>query len=253
MPYKKFDPDPSKPIRMDVKATVYVTGHPRSGNTWLNRLLSDILSSPMQAEPGRVVEWFGEKHGHDYMIRKRHVPGWDYAQLLDGRIVFIQRDPRDVAISAMYYRGGTETSDRGLMDTLASMIERKPPKEAGEHYAKMGIYEAWVRSWTDFPMRAHCMTTYEALHKDPIAELMRIMISLIDHVYPVAHLVKCYERQRFDNWQSQYPHSMRKGVAGDWVNYFKRRHGIYLERGMGKLMREQGYTKNDRWWRDLPE
>jgi hypothetical protein len=45
---------------------------------------------------------------------------------------------------------------------------------------------------------------------------------------------------------------MRKGVAGDWKNYFTRDLGRLLHERLGELMREQGYIKSDDWWEKLP-
>ena len=213
--YHKYDPGLDGPDLKMPKGPIYVTGNPRSGNTWLNRLLSDALASPAQTVPGNVLEWFGPRRDGQYVIRKRHLTGAEADQMADGPVVFIQRDPRDLAVSKMYYRSAAPT-DENLMGTLRSMIERKPPPNTtGRWYEGIGIFEAWVRSWTDRPELATCMTTYERLHELGAQELARIIRALIDVDITAAKAEAVFDRQGFGRWSMQYPHSMRKGKVGD--------------------------------------
>jgi hypothetical protein len=40
---------------------IFTAGYPRSGSTWLNRLLGDLLDSPLQVPntPSAELEYFG--------------------------------------------------------------------------------------------------------------------------------------------------------------------------------------------------
>ena len=60
-------------------------------------------------------------------------------------------------------------------------------------------------------------------------------------------LNRVIERQRFDAWKSKYPHSMRKGIIGDWRNYFTSPEAELMESLYGKEIRLLGYESDDSW------
>lgn len=91
---------------------IIVAGYPKSGNTWLTRLVAELVHCPVggfwdSTHVEIAVE--GECRKSDYICYKAHQT---YEQLKacedwsrDCRIIYIIRDPRDVAISgANYFR-----------------------------------------------------------------------------------------------------------------------------------------------------
>jgi hypothetical protein len=46
---------------------------------------------------------------------------------------------------------------------------------------------------------------------------------------------------------------VRKGVSGDWRNWFTRRDGELFEAIAGEDLRRWGYASSPDWWRSLPE
>jgi dTDP-4-amino-4,6-dideoxygalactose transaminase len=221
---------------------IFTTGYPRSGNTWLDRLLSDLLDAPLQTNPGEVVQTWGVHNNKPIVVRKRHT-----IHRQPGPTVFIYRDPRDVAVSAMHYRINTN-----LADVLKGMIGTGIKTD--DLGVQQGNYEGWIRSWWGKD-RAQAIVSYEQLHKNPVKHLKRIVKELVGIDLKTDHVVNVIERQEFQNVlknNPEYYHSMRKGVAGDWVNYFTRDLGRLLHERLGELMREQGYIKSDDWWEELP-
>lgn len=239
--YKKVKP----PLKAGL-SEIHTTGHPRSGNTWLNRLLSDLLSSPLQIMPGEDIEYFGKKTDGDYVIRKKHILSDEKPQT--GKIIFIQRDPRDVIVSAMYYRNNKPTPEN-LMRVMRTFCEPDAnPKY--KIYHNMGTYERFIRSWMDTGL-ADVNTKYERLHHTPLPELRRIGLLLTGINFGIDWIAECYERQRFDNWKDDYHHSMRKGIVGDWKKYFRKDHGEYITKHLGQLMIEQKYIDDLDWWKEI--
>ena len=56
---------------------VFTTGIPKSGNTWLNRLLSDALRAPLQNDHDEPIQYYGlDDYDDKYVVRKLHMP-WD--------------------------------------------------------------------------------------------------------------------------------------------------------------------------------
>lgn len=232
---------------MEDRQEIFTAGFPRSGNTWLNRLLCDLLSSPMQTEAGAVIEWPGVSQDGIYVIRKTHRRG---DEKLDwGKWVFIQRDPRDVAVSTMYYYGFSS-----LLDTLSALLNQEKCK-ASEAWRNWGLgeYEPWVSSWLDYPGRADVMTRYELLHSAPFEELDRLVYSLTGERLGSDWIRACHQRQNFSATKKRYDgHAVRRGIVGDWHNYFNRMEGRMLDNHLGQFMLEQNYIQNRDWWKSLP-
>lgn len=217
---------------------IYTTGIPRSGNTWLNRLLSDALDSPMEAQD-RSLEWFGDRGGKYAIVKTHHRD----REILDGKYVYVYRDIRDVATSRYHYWGLSSIED-ALKDLVTAY---KPEKD------QYGPYEAFTRNWWNVVPQVK----YEDLFYDGIRTLQRIVreltgIELDDHKAALAvHRQSFWGiRVRFPN---RDPHAMRRGVPGDWRNHFTRNDGKLCQKLFGKLMMEQGYTHDPDWWQELSE
>lgn len=102
---------------------IYVAGYPKSGTTWITRLLAQALDSPSGAsipsEDRREPATEGRNRPGSFIVRKGHfVPfvgngltAVSQAHRIDRTAeftaVFLTRDPRDVAISAAHYKGMT--------------------------------------------------------------------------------------------------------------------------------------------------
>lgn len=233
---------------MSDKTEVFITGFPRSGNTWLNRICSDLFQAEMQTIPGEVVEYFGNgKPTDDYIIRKTH---W-YASQYNGKgynnkpakMLWIQRDPRDMVVSMMFYRN----VQPDLMGVLDSVVWDRPHKEVGAHGYR-SFMEGWIASQTyDYSTR------YEQLHSQPYIELQNVAKAVTGNELPKGFVQGVIHRQRFDRWAPRYEHSMRKGVVGDWRNYFKQETGEYITEAIGDLMMAEGYINALDWWKGLPK
>lgn len=93
---------------------VYVIGFPKSGNTWLTRLLADALQAPVWSGVMRGSKELASEinsslvpaEGASYKIAKVHwLPEVFFREIDDSPtyIVYLYRDFRDVVISAFFY------------------------------------------------------------------------------------------------------------------------------------------------------
>lgn len=219
---------------------IFTIGHPRSGNSWTGRLLSDLLNCPWQESPGAPILFYGSHQNGKFVIRKRHT-----ADSLAGLSVFIYRDPRDVCSSWCFYGGHPD-----MRYTIKEMNKNDSP--ILDHY---GNYEKFVRSLWGHSEKYTVSLRYEDLHETPIPLLRRVIKSLTGTSLTDGYIRESYERQRFENVLEKYPdygHSMRKGISGDWRNHFNRDDGRLFQEYFGKLMLEQGYIDDYDWWEGLP-
>lgn len=230
---------------------VVVNAYPKSGVTWLLRLVCDLLEGQHQDTPQMEPLSYGHPVSGGWVVRKAHYPYWEHAiPILKGKTVVVtQRDPRDIVVSAMFYRG---TTDLKLAINVMASSKRS--------------YAQWIESWL-IPNEAHnkmrslVKTRYEWLHQGP-GELARIFMAITnmpldDGLIPdevIERAKIALERQSFENMSRQYNdggHFMRKGIVGDWKNHFDRETAQMFNDHFGEFMLSQGYVDNLDWWKDV--
>lgn len=226
--------------------TIWVVGFPRSGNTWLSRLLGDALNSPVHAgyEKGANADEGFDRPG-SYVIRQSHV-----RQDWQEKTVFILRDPRDVAISRAHY----------FDESLDDIFHRSERLFA-------------MRTWQDYVAycwaRVDAIVTYEGLHLQPLIAL-RGVLDLLAVDYDLRRLSKVIARQSFSERKRlveklkdqpgrftygpvhENEKVLRHGIVGDWRNEMTVEDGEFADELFSPLLYELGYEDNASWWKDLP-
>ena len=250
---------------------VIVVGWPRSGNTWLARLLADALDSPLVGIPERGIEPIGQEgldRDGDYLVRQLHllpnfsdehtkfIPDSFHAAITrwqGEKLALIIRDPRDVAVSCMFYWG-----IKTLSDTIWAMAEVEWPIAIGGNWAT--YYDEWFNCGLPFSF-----VKYEDLSAGTEAELRRVVSEL--DLKPANDAATVVQRQAIDVRRQQFvekkghhhPYGsglqikhLRKGIVGDWRNHFTRKDGEMLHGYFFEAMRRYGYETDEGWFNDLP-
>lgn len=217
---------------------IIITAYPKSGITWFIHMLGDLLDSPQidLDEPDYPAYYWGEGRSGAFILRKRHDA---YSPAYDGKTVIrLQRDPRDVLISAMYYRNNAKA---GLMSNLTG---------AGPHnYCMAGDYLPWQESWDG---HTFFETRYEWLHLWPQTELLRLLhtLELPENPGKVAQVISRHRFEAMQRYMSD-DHFMRRGLPGDWANHFTRQFGKVFDEVLGAYMLKTGYIENRDWYKEL--
>lgn len=258
---------------MNWKREIIVVGFPSSGNTWTARLIGDALRSRVTGFPGeKPLAEDGPDRKGPYIIRQSHlrvthakdctslVSSYNfyvdmYDKNNDPAIVHALRDPRDVAVSYMYYHE---------LPSLSASCERLI---TGDNPVSRS-WGTYVQEWLDIATSIARITTvrYTDLRSDTYGVLCNTFNTL-GIKYDRRAIAPAINRQSFkkkkeaiDRGEGIYSyntaiqaHHMRKGIVGDWKNHFNRSCGQRIEEAFGGLMQELGYEDNRDWWKDLPE
>ena len=233
--------------------TIHVTGYPRSGTTWLSRLLADIYNCPLggsiPAHDGRELASFGWDRESDFIVRKGHympvVRPFDAKleahklnvnSLEDRRVVHIVRHPFDVAVSASQYHR------KSIMVTLERMAR-------GKSY-NLPSWQDYVSTWYSQPVRT-VFIKYEDLLNCPANEYAPLTNLVLELGYDVPHerLVKVYQARTFlkqheadiRSGNNDIRRILDEGVAGRWrekMNKQEIKFGIFY---FGDVMEGLGY------------
>lgn len=243
---------------MSILKDILIVGYPRSGNTWLSRLLGDALNSPVtglgSAHP--IAEEGFDRPGK-HIVRQLHLKP-DESEIhttflpnaytlapqhyAGEKLIHVYRDPRDVTISAWKY-WEIPSLELALLAVGTGLWPLRPH----------GAWRSYVSAWLDIEIPcAH--VAYEELHSDPQGSIERICAGLnID--LDTDRLKQAIQRQAFDARKAEIEingdrymygkaiqlKSMRHGAVGDWYASFTPDMAERAERLFGDAMLRLGY------------
>lgn len=209
------------------KGKYNVLGSPRSGTKWCQRVVQQITNK-------------GVTHGHCGMLE-------DFKP--NQYIIFIMRDPRDSIISAYFFiKAGRSHGD---MDTIPRILNSvsidNGIKKVLIMYMKYRM--PFASYWGNQTALNLIKVKYEDLIKnrrqciEQIAYKLRVPLKLerIKKIMINTSFRAMAHRGR-DIGQEDKHHHMRKGIIGDWQNYFTEEHNkIFEDMGGIDFLKHFGY------------
>lgn len=241
---------------------VLVNGSPKTGTTWMLKMIASI--------PGyRAVGNFGSDKSRYYEI----IPGdvvhghhkysddlWNILRTKNIKVILMVRDPRDQTVSRMFHvkrsaihrwheRFGELSDDEALMACITGR-----PDLPGV-MAMINLTYSWLSAGDKV-----FSVNYESLISNPAIEFRKVLdylgINLNDYLVQAIITRNQFERlsvgKRF--WEparkpgQNDPNShFRKGIVGDWNNYFKETHIAKFKQLAGSQLIDLGYEKDLNW------
>ncbi|HMB99984.1 MAG TPA: sulfotransferase domain-containing protein, partial [Flavobacteriaceae bacterium] len=92
-----------------MKKNIVIVGYPKSGTTWIARLVAELVECPLEGAWGfeSVTTAYeeGRKRTSDFICYKSHHTFNEIYSVKKGiyKIIYVVRDPRDIVISSLYY------------------------------------------------------------------------------------------------------------------------------------------------------
>ncbi len=247
---------------------LYVAGLPKSGTTWVEKMLSSFPGFHEILIPEVAAHEMATGGSHDFqlpddmfdrfrnmlVLTKMHSNGTPHnagvLRRAGVRYVVLFRDLRDVAVSNYFYVRHTpwhpeypRYHGRSVQESLALFAERTLP-----------AYADWVRSWEAHrdPERS-LVFRYEELLEDDLGSLRR-MAALFELPASDEELRAIAERNSFkamsggrERGQVNESSFQRKGQAGDWRNHFTPELKDLYKRVIGEFLVEHGYERDLAW------
>lgn len=217
------------PINETKEDDIFIVGFPKSGNTWMQSLVSgllygintEFLSDKLAQEivPDVHAREYYKRFGQINFFKSHHLPKKNYK-----KVIYIVRDGRDALTSYFFFN-----KKLGHNFSLEEMVK----------YGK-GIFPAkWhvhVKEWIKNPYNAEILfIKYEDLLEKPTEELLKICeftgierdINVIEKVIAgntieqMKRKARKYGGMGHVNWKDEKGEKFfRKGKSGDYKNYF---------------------------------
>jgi len=237
---------------------VFIVSYPKSGNTWTRFLIANLIY-PEKAPDFRNInelipdpEALSKRHLAK-LARPRIVKTHQYFHPRYRKIIFIVRDPRDVAVSLYHFqlKGRVYPDGYPVEEHVRGFVYNVSPLYGtwGENTA------SWLAARGNDP--DFLLLRYEDMLKDPVEELRTIADFLRIETAPdrialavdrsSADNMRKLERSQAHLWSStketrQDIPFVRTANSGNWQSELSRTSVLQIERAWGGIMRKLGYS-----------
>ena len=235
--------------------------HHRCASSWIRHILSEVcaeLGATLHVQGGGNVDdkiLAALSEGGTNFVYCRNASRQQAAQLRPFRGFHVVRDPRDVAVSAYFSHkhshalGGWLTQE--YRDRLTTLDQ-----DAGlllEIERSAMLFRA-MAEW-NYRNPAVLELQMETLTADPVSGFEQAFEFLgIRNQLPESSLSRILDKHSFEaesggrqRGEESVTSHYRKGVAGDWINYFRPVHVQYFKDHYTDMLIKLGYEQGADW------
>lgn len=228
-----------------------VNGYPKSGTTWVSQLLADALGLPYQSNRIPVPK---PSILHSHYLHRGNMKN----------VVVVWRDGRDTLLSWYYHclfpndLGGNRLlvekvrNDLRFADyqdvraNLPRFLEYSFTKQSSPRFS----WADFVRSWHPQPRAVH--VHYEDLKTSGEVELGKIVKGLTGDELGAERAETIVRKFSFPQQVKDKPEHgdvsfLRKGITGDWINYYNLEARRVFDHYAGEELILLGYESDSSW------
>ncbi|MDY8138860.1 sulfotransferase domain-containing protein [Aquimarina sp. 2201CG5-10] len=252
------------------KKNIIIVGYPKSGTTWISRLVAELVQCPLRGDWGyedfESLYTEGNHRDSSFQCFKSHHEYQEIntvSNLTIHKVIYIIRDPRDIVISGMHYFRFTtryiSVLKRIRLHTLEQFLREKFNQNLSLKKKKKRMIQAvlykgknvnrwlkpsWKKHYQGYLNKNILFITYENLLNSPKTECDKIM-KYLDIVTTSDHIKQSIEKQSFRKRKkevlrqddSSLKKLIRKGSSGYWKEEFTEKE-IFLFREVLKTSDE---------------
>ena len=240
----------------------FVIGFPRSGTMWVTEIISQYLGLPYVDMPLVPVLTPAVYHGHELMSK-------DYR-----RGVYVIRDGRDAMVSHYFFLTGFLTSRDAIRKRLG-LISRSiqplhTPEKHKEVKAALSVFIKWqmdhptsapanwgehIRLYFETNNQNMPIVRYEDMLVDAEKTMDKVLSKMLGEKTDSNRLRAIVEMNEFEKnvkngrrrGEEDRLAFRRKGIRGDWKNYFSRQSAEIFNYYCGEALIKAGYEKDSSW------
>lgn len=222
---------------------VYVIEYPKCGATWVSRILRAYLEVPREAGLSKPVCRRAVIQLHEMPAKRIR------------KAIIVVRDPRDVWVSR-YFHQIHLSPDRSIMEA-AGILSGEDDRDGFRKYVQYMLihekkhkpyfsYHEFIKRWSEHP--GAFFLSYEKMHQDAVAGILGALEFMNIHV-DRDKLNRAVESQRFEKitgraqGETDASSHKRKGIVGDWRNYFDADLLELIQREQADLLDRLGYQR----------
>lgn len=174
----------------------------------------------------------------------------------DYKSFFVLRDPRDIVVSSYFSLRhshvpiGRVPSVRRKLEQLSLTDGLKYVIDVQEEEALFWAQKTWVKAAAESGDIK--VFRYEDLSNDTLP-FLEVLFYYLNIEMPKKEFVAMYNRHKFEKYsggrkrgKENHKSHYRKGVSGDWQNYFDRSTMAYFGKVTGDLLEVLGYAEQKR-------
>ena len=228
---------------------VAVLGYPKSGNTWLTRMVAETLSCPAIGFWGRPKNRDISMHegnwSSPYRVFKAHQTLSSIGKHLPDKIIYVMRDPRDVACSAAHYFSIARYREQ--VDPDADIYSA-----ATDTISHGGVWPHSEQSWSDHVVSYETSKAFFVKYEDLVADAAGVLEKIAEHIGAVirdGHINTVVEKYTFQKMKERGEQGkdrisgqfVRKGMPQGFKDELTAEQIAIIERANGETMQRHGY------------
>jgi hypothetical protein len=237
---------------------VFLVSYLRSGSTWVRFLFGNFIhQEPVTfSNVERLVPSIQELPDHELRSLPRVLKSHECFDPRYPRVIYIVRDPRDVAVSFYFYNLKVRELPEGY--PMDDFVDRFLAARTVAYADRLGSWQDHVLSWVRLRQGQEnfCLVRYEDLLSDPerqlerVAPLLRVSATR-DRITRAIELSSASRMQRLEREQSQKWVTtkntrsdiafVREAKAGGWSKRLSQAAVDKIESKWGATMQELGY------------
>jgi len=228
------------------KKNIIIVGYPKSGTTWLSRLVAELVECPLQGDWGfeniNALYKEGQNRTSEFQVFKSHHTFQELesaSKLNIHKIIYIVRDPRDIVISGIHYfrflpkllaKKEGLTLNPVLKKTYNRLVSKKEKKRQmiqallhGNNNLNPWLKLSWNNHYLPYHKENLLFIKFEDLIDSPESECKNIL-TYLEVSSNEDHIKNSIEKQSFQERkfnssnknEKELTKLLRKGVYGNW-------------------------------------